>query len=740
MTDPSRRRFLQVTLLSAAAASLTLAGCGGDDDDAGDSGPLPGAAFFPQSLASGDPKPNSVVLWTRVADAAAGGNTLGLRLQLAQDSDFNKIVLNFDGLLAETAHDRCIKVKVTDLQPATTYYYRFIYRKDSVDYASNTGRTRTAPTADADTPVRFAVLNCQDYIGRYYNTLAWLLQQTPEPDFVAYVGDYIYETTGDPRFQTPGGTRTISFSDTAGAIALGSGSATYYAASSVSNYREIYQRYRTDRMLQQVQERFPMIAIWDDHEYSDDCYGATATYFNGLKAEIDSSRRQRAEQVFFEYMPVDDSAATATGPFATSASKLFPNTVLYREFRFGRHLHLVCTDTRSFRPDHRIPEDAFPGMVVMDKAALIAVFNAQSPGNGAAIYEQQKTFFGPYVDLSVAPWNAYQPALIPVLTQAYIQAGLSAAQAATKAAADLAGKTSAFVVNQLIQLFNAAVAAGQVPGASRLPLIEEPTYSALDRGIAYLHLGKTAFFSEFGSRYGVVEATYSLYAAYQQATGQNRENVFGDAQQAWFNQRLASSDATFMAVASSVSTTSLVWDLSAETTLPADYQTRFLVNVDQWDGFPNRRAQLLAALKQRGNSFLFAGDIHSAFVTDHGGVADFTSPAVSSETFGNFVGTAIQVVAAGFTSAQQQRLQELLVTNLDATLKAGFNKLVLADTGSHGFILIEVSGDQTVAAYHLLAAAEVTKSYYDDPKALAGKVQIKRFAYRKGDNKVVTLA
>ena len=106
--DPSRRRFLQVTLLSAAAvaASLPLAGCGGDSGDDSDSGPLPGAAFFPQSLASGDPKPNSIVLWTRVEDAAAGVSTLALRLQLAQDLDFSQIVLDFDGLLAEAAHDR----------------------------------------------------------------------------------------------------------------------------------------------------------------------------------------------------------------------------------------------------------------------------------------------------------------------------------------------------------------------------------------------------------------------------------------------------------------------------------------------------------------------------------------------------------------------------------------------------------------------------------------------------------
>ena len=70
------------------------------------------------------------------------------------------------------------------------------------------------------------------------------------------------------------------------------------AAASLSNYRDLYKTYRSDPMLQQVHELFPMIAIWDDHEYSDDCWGDTATYFNGRISEKNAVRRRNAEQSY----------------------------------------------------------------------------------------------------------------------------------------------------------------------------------------------------------------------------------------------------------------------------------------------------------------------------------------------------------------------------------------------------------------------------------------------------------
>ena len=194
MAELTRRDFLRLSVVTAAASlSLGLGGC--NDDDA--AGIQAGSDFFPQSLASGDPRPDSVVLWTRLEDPAAGAQDLTLRLQVASDAGFEQLVLDQTDFVIWSEHDHCLKIKVTELEPDVFYYFRFLYFRDNRWLASNTGRTRTAPAPDSDRPVRFASLNCQDYIGRYYNTLVHLLQQAKEPDFVVHVGDYIYETTGD---------------------------------------------------------------------------------------------------------------------------------------------------------------------------------------------------------------------------------------------------------------------------------------------------------------------------------------------------------------------------------------------------------------------------------------------------------------------------------------------------------------------------------------------------------------
>ncbi len=739
MSRFSRRDFLKITLVSAVA--LQLGACNDDEETAAattaPASSVAGAEFFPQSLASGDPKATSVILWTRVQDNSLQStqSNASLRLQVATDAAFNNLLVEQAGLVAEAAHDHCIKVKLTDLQPHTTYYYRFLYSKNNLLYHSNTGRTKTAPASNENVAVRFAVLNCQDYVGRYYNALAWLLAQTDAPDFVAYVGDYIYETSGDPSFQKTGATRTVTFSKPEEAIALGSGNAVFYAASSLSNYRDLYHTYRSDPMLQQVHERFPMVAIWDDHEYSDDCYGATATYYNGVRTENNPQRRQNAEQVFFEYMPIDDEDIALTQAFTTPSNKLFPYTRLYRDLRFGQHLHLLLTDYRSFRPDHLIPEDGFPGTVVMDKDALISLFDRQNPGNGAAIYAAQKAALGPYVDMQAAPWSAYQAAFAPLLTQSFMSNGLSQSNAAAKATQVLSGKLSAFVFNQLITQYNQAVAAGLIPGAT-LAAIDDATYASLDTGIAYLHLGKQASFSDFGSRYGVVKPTFDLYAAYRYAqqvqAGQRPEDVYGQTQEAWLWQQIQTSSATYVAVASSVSTATLGWDFTGNAAIPAAFQTAFYLNVDHWDGFPNKRAELLAQLQKRGNSFLFSGDIHSAYVVDHGGVADFTSAAISSGTFFEFAQGAVQSLGSAFTAEQQAGLQALLNSNFEQLMQSFSPKLTFADTRHHGFIMLQVDAAQVKATFHLLPAALVNESYYTQSSKLAESVVKRSFVLQNG--------
>jgi len=344
--------------------------------------------YFPQSVASGDPTATSVVLWTR-AVTPDGGIPTRVDLSVATDQAMTNVMV-FRTIDVDMEYDGVVKVKVDGLMPYSDYWYQFSFGGN----ASQIGRTRTAPSSGSDQPVRFAVVYCQDYIGRYYNAyLKMLLDHDEDIDFIVHLGDYIYETTGDPQFQDPDSERRIEFEDTEGAIQLGTEENPNYAAASLSNYRDIYRTYKTDPVLQEVHERWPMLVIWDDHEYSNDAWGATATYSNGRQDEYDVERKQNSERAFFEWVPID-AALNQDGELEIGADDLYPNSLIYRDLVYGSNLHLVLTDLRTFRPDHLIPEDAFPGVIPVDEPTLAAMVGEAWPAVRGS--------FDPYVDMGSA--------------------------------------------------------------------------------------------------------------------------------------------------------------------------------------------------------------------------------------------------------------------------------------------------------------------------------------------------
>ena len=224
--------------------------------------------------------------------------------------------------------------------------------------------------------MRFAVVSCQDYAGKYFH--AYRKLSTLDLDVIVHLGDYVYETTADPSFQVADAARQVSFGKPEQALSLGSGAGSYQAAQSLDNYRDLYRQYRADPDLQAVHERFPMIAIQDDHEFSDDCHGDVSTYEDGRVDETSTPRRLAADQAWFEYMPVDLSQAPTQD---WDERQPFPDQLrYYRSFVFGRHLELVMTDLRRYRPDHLVPEDAFPGAVFLEQAELLDGFRGQAAG------------------------------------------------------------------------------------------------------------------------------------------------------------------------------------------------------------------------------------------------------------------------------------------------------------------------------------------------------------------------
>ncbi|MBB5019540.1 alkaline phosphatase D [Chitinivorax tropicus] len=337
-----RRSFLKFGgFLTVSAATTGLTGCGSD----GGSSPAPGAGkvySFPQGVASGDPKEGSIILWTRVTRNDGSAADINFKVQVSKTADFANLIVDF-ALVAKADWDFTIRHKVTGLEPATTYYYRFVAGDD----ASTTGRTKTAPKADADlSSLKFAYVSCQDWSVNHWAAFDELVNE--DIDFIVHLGDYIYETVGES-FQTgavEGAHSTLTLPN--GTVSK-SGKGKY--ATTLADYRYLYKQYRTDPRLQALHAKFPFVAIWDDHEFSDDCWGDHQTYTTDNPQQTD--RRKSATQAWYEFMPADVTFDATQPDFSKQISN-------FRDLQFGKLMHLIVTDQRLFRTDHVIPETLSP--------------------------------------------------------------------------------------------------------------------------------------------------------------------------------------------------------------------------------------------------------------------------------------------------------------------------------------------------------------------------------------------
>ncbi|MEL1265646.1 alkaline phosphatase D family protein [Pseudoxanthomonas putridarboris] len=703
----SRRRFLK--LVVAAAASTPFASRW-FPLHAEETAPAVSRALFPQSVASGDPRPDRVLLWTR---APAQDGDVAVRLQVADDAGFAHLRVERE-MTAPARHDHCLRVRVEGLQPGQRYHYRFLRRDGAEWVASPTGTTRTAPSPDAPTPaLRFAFMSCQDYGGRWYNSLLPLLQQ--ELDFVLHLGDFIYESVGDASFQSVGGERSIAFADTAGALRVGKRGNDYLAAASLDNYRQLHRQYRTDPVLQALLERAPLVAIWDDHEFSDDCWQDSATYLNGRGAENDRQRRRNAERAYFEYMPVDVEVGPTgeDGALDVDEARLHPQTTLWRGLDFGRDCRLILLDYRSHRPDHPIPEDAFPGALAYDEAALRRLL----PAIGLEWASLSPSLM-PYLDLADEQWKPLRKPLQRALARAYAGEGIDKRAAVRKGQELSSSPMAVYVARDVLRRYNDAV-----PGFMQVELPPQE-HAGYARGLPWLALGKSGLFSHLGSRYMVVKDSYDLLLALRQAEGA-LPLALGEPQQAWLAQQLAQSGARWKFVASSVSMTPMVLDLSNPALeAPEPLRRRFYLNVDQWDGFATQRDALVRSMDEAGGAIVLSGDIHASFATQHSArTLEFTAPAVSSQTLTDIMAGAVKDDPATAEAGAR------LVAGLDRILAGGEPRIRHAQTTRHGVGIIALDPSGTCEMQFLLLPAQACRqALYDDPGRV--EAQLERLSFK----------
>lgn len=315
---------------------------------------------FPQGVASGDPQPDAVMLWTR-AEPENPADTVKLSVQVAQDPDFTDLVLQAP-LSTDKTSDYTLRAFIDNLEPARTYWYRFLGEDGS---SSVTGRTRTAPHPDAAAPVRVALAACQNYESGYYGSWARMLAddmaaaQGAQVDFVMHVGDFIYERIYPQRYRGGEQPRLLPpFPD--GGI---DGRNDY--AVSLADYRHLYKTYLSDPHLQAARARWPFVCTWDDHEFSNNGYQSYSTYNGENRPE--PQRKLNANQAWFEFVPMTLSDARTGGPAHDfTGGKLDDNEeannntavaslCIYRRLRWGRLLDVIITDNRSYRSPHCLP-------------------------------------------------------------------------------------------------------------------------------------------------------------------------------------------------------------------------------------------------------------------------------------------------------------------------------------------------------------------------------------------------
>ena len=330
MGEMDRRTFVKMGGASAAALILGY----GPFTESVWSQPVFPDYPFTLGISSGDPLPDGVVLWTRLApDPLNGGGMpskkVPVQWQVATDEGFANVVREGATFARpELAHS--VHVEVSGLKPASEYFYRFRAGSE----LSQVGKTKTAPAVGASVAeMNFAFVSCQQYEHGYFTAYRRMAEQE-QLDLVVHLGDYIYEY-GPNQYVAPGGN-----------VRAHSGPEII----TLTDYRNRHAQYRTDADLQAAHAAFAWIVTWDDHEvennYADDVPEAgsqTPTTAAFLQ------RRAAAYQAYYEHMPLR-RASVPSGP----------DMLLYRRLVYGDLAGFNVLDTRQYRDDQAANDGTDP--------------------------------------------------------------------------------------------------------------------------------------------------------------------------------------------------------------------------------------------------------------------------------------------------------------------------------------------------------------------------------------------
>ncbi|MFI5755534.1 alkaline phosphatase D family protein [Streptomyces sp. NPDC051569] len=321
-----RRRFLTGTAAAAALAfAVNLPATGAASAAELDTRKI-STDPFTLGVASGDPRPDGILLWTRLAPSpyeADGGlpaERVSVRWEVAGDTSFSRIVTS-GRLDAHPEFHHSVHVDVAGLDADRVYYFRF----RAGTWISPVGRTRTAPLRNtAISRLTFAAVSCQAYHDGYFTAYKHLAEE--DLDVVFHLGDYLYEYA----VTAVGGAR--KYTDRRLPAHFNRETVT------LEDYRLRYSLYKSDADLRAAHAAHPFVVTWDDHETENNYAGDTPE--NDVPPEEFLLRRASAYRAYWENQPL-----------RAPQEPKGPDMRLYRRLQFGRLAQFDILDTRQYRSD-----------------------------------------------------------------------------------------------------------------------------------------------------------------------------------------------------------------------------------------------------------------------------------------------------------------------------------------------------------------------------------------------------
>jgi alkaline phosphatase D len=295
---------------------------------------------FALGVASGHPRSDGMVLWTRLVGDGLPERTEVL-WELAHDEAFTRIAAR-GSEVAEAAWAHSVHAEPAGLPPGREYWYRF----RALGQQSPVGRTRSAPAPDAAATLRFAITSCQRYDSGHY--AAWRDTAAQDLDLVLFLGDYIYETASPPKH-----------------VRAHEGS----QVRTLAEYRARYAQYKSDPALQAAHAAFPWLMVWDDHEVDNDYAG-----LQGQSLQPDfAQQRAAAYQAYWEHLP-----------FPKSARPLGANMRIVGRLDWGRLARIHLLDDRQYRDPQACPREGRGGSNTVRLADCAALADPRRSLLGAA--------------------------------------------------------------------------------------------------------------------------------------------------------------------------------------------------------------------------------------------------------------------------------------------------------------------------------------------------------------------